>query len=67
MERRRKARPGDSSASPPSPAAAYNTGNGKFVHAFTRVDAGIVKFSYFAYLLMLPFLDLLAAWLKGIP
>ncbi|MFA5206715.1 MAG: hypothetical protein WC708_20135 [Lentisphaeria bacterium] len=31
---------------------------------FTRVDAGIVKFSYFAYLLMLPFLDLLAAWLK---
>lgn len=33
---------------------------------FTPFDAGLVKFSYFAYLVILPFLDMLVAKLKGI-
>ena len=33
---------------------------------FTRVDAALIKFSYLAYLVILPFLDLLVGRLKGI-
>lgn len=33
---------------------------------FTRLDAGLVKFSYFAYLVMLPLLDALVGSFKGI-
>ncbi len=33
---------------------------------FTCFDAGLVKFSYFAYLVILPFLNALVGQLKGI-
>lgn len=33
---------------------------------FTRADAALIKFSYLAYLVILPFLDLLVGRLKGI-
>ena len=33
---------------------------------FTRFDAELIKFSYFAYLVILPLLDALIASLKGI-